>query len=149
MDHGPESPTGTSLLRWIAYERDAAWTAKLAILRATHADDIRHFGACLDEHNRHAEELAALARGAFVPKEPSFVTDDPFVVGAIDNGRDLVDAMERLETGRIARYQARKPAGAEEPATMLNGLLDRHLVDASARLDRLRRLREGRRDRAA
>jgi hypothetical protein len=63
MDRVPESPATTAeLLRWIAYERDAAWTAKLAILRARRREDIAHFGACLREHDRHAGELALLAR---------------------------------------------------------------------------------------
>jgi hypothetical protein len=153
MDHGPESLIRTSLSCWIAYERDAVWTAKLAILRATRADDIRHFGACLDEHNRHAEELTALARVADrsvdVPKDASFLTQDPFIVGAIDSGGDLVGAMERVEAQRIDRYLSRPPATPEQPATMLNGLLDRHLADARERVSRLRELRERRRDRAA
>lgn len=47
---------------WIACERDAVWTAKLAILRARRREDIAHFGACLREHERHAGELELLAR---------------------------------------------------------------------------------------
>lgn len=153
MDHGPESPTSKNFLRWIAYERDAAWSAKLAILRASRCEDIRHFGDCLREHNRHAEELAALARVAIrninFPMEASFVTADPFVVGAIDNGYTLLEAIERLETERIDRYLDRCPVGADQPTSMLNGLLDRHLGDARARRDRLRELRASRRDQAA
>jgi hypothetical protein len=153
MDHVPESSATTDILRWLAYERDAAWAAKLAILRAASCADIRHFGACLHEHNRHAEELGALARAADgrirIPAEPSFITSDPCVVGAIDDGRALLHAMERLEAVRIDRYVGRCRAGADQLASMLHGLLDRHLADARARLDRLRGLREWRHDRAA
>jgi hypothetical protein len=153
MDHGPDSPAKSHIVQWIEYERDAAWTAKLAILRASRCEDIAHFGECLREHERHADELAVLARmadrTAQIPTEPTFVTGDPFVVGAIEGGRALLEAMERLEVVRIERYACRSPAGADQPASMLNGLLDRHLADARARLGRLRRLREWRRDAAA
>jgi len=153
MDHGPESPDVTKILHWIAYERDAAWTAKLAILRASSREDVRHFGACLREHDRHADELTALARatdrGVELPKEACFVTGDPFVVSAIDNGAALVDAREHLEAVRIDRYISRRPTVTDEPLSMLDGLLDRHLADTRARLDRFRGLRGWRRDQAA
>jgi hypothetical protein len=153
MDLGPESLSSTNLLRWVAYERDAAWTARLAILRASRCEEIRHFGDCLREHNRHAEELVALARladrTASVPKEASFITGDPFVVGAIDDACALLDAMERLEAARIDRYVRRCGPYADQPAAMLQGLLTRHLADARSRLARLRGLRQSRRDQAA
>jgi hypothetical protein len=78
MDRVPESSAWAELLRWIAYERDAAWTAKLAILRARRREDIAHFGACLREHDRHADELSQLVRvtdpAVEAPTEPCFVT---------------------------------------------------------------------------
>ena len=153
MDHGPESPTATDLRYWIACERDAEWTAKLAILSAVRCEDVRHFGECLREHNRHANELLALARMVDVhvriPPEPTFVTADPFVVGAIDNGPALLDAMVRLEGARIERYLQRSPTVANQPASRVHGLLDRHLAEARARLGRLRELRESGRNKAA
>jgi hypothetical protein len=152
MGHVPESGTTADLLRWIAYERDAAWTAKLAILRARRIEDVTHFGACLREHDRHADELAKLVRvsrpAVEIPMEPTFVTKEPFVVGAIDNGRALVEAMEGLERVRVDRYDQRHRGGAQ-PATLVDGLLDRHQADACARLASLMRLRETRRDVAA
>jgi hypothetical protein len=150
MDRVPESPaTTTELLRWIAYERDAAWTARLAILRAHRREDIAHFGACLREHDRHTGELALLARladpAAPVPTDPCFVTAEPFVVGAIDDPEALVEAMGRLEAGRIERYGQRPRGGDGDPGSLLDRLLERHLADARARLASLRGLREARR----
>jgi hypothetical protein len=148
MGHVPESPAAAELLQWVAYERDAAWTAKLAILRARRIEDIAHFGACLREHDRHADELAQLARltspGCEAPVEPTFVTKEPFIVGAIDAERALVDAMERLERMRIDRYEQRSRGGVGQPATLADGLLERHQADARARLASLQRLRESR-----
>jgi hypothetical protein len=153
MDRVPESPATAELLGWIAYERDAAWTAKLAILRARRREDIAYFGACLREHDRHADELSLLVRlmdpAAEVPTEPCFVTVEPFVVGAIDDGRALVDAMDRLEALRIERYERRPRAGAGQSGTLLDGLLERHLADTRSRLSTLRRAREARCDVAA
>jgi hypothetical protein len=143
MERVPE-PIAPTLLHWIAYERDAAWTAKLAILRADRLEEIAHFGACLREHERHAEELARLARmidrNAPVPTDPTFVTEEPHLVGAIDDRATLLAAMEHLEAGRIDRYEGQKPVATGEPANMLSGVLERHLADARARLAGLRRL---------
>jgi hypothetical protein len=153
MDHGPSSHTGSDLLRWVAYERDAAAAAKLAILRAAGCESIRHFGACLREHDRHAEELAAWAgaqgRRISPRAEARFVTTEPLAIGDVDSGEALLDAMDRLETVRIDRYLARRAARGGEPASTFDGLLDRHLADAYARLARLRGLCERRHDRAA
>lgn len=153
MDRVPESPATAELLRWIAYERDAAWTAKLAILRARRREDIAHFGACLQEHDRHADELALLTRltdpAAEVPTQPCFVTSEASVVGGIDDGRILLEAMDCLEAVRIDRYEQRRRCGVGEPGTVLDGLLERHLADARSRLASLRGLREARRDVAA
>jgi hypothetical protein len=154
MDRVPESSATAELLRWIAYERDAAWTAKLAILRARRREDIAHFGACLREHDRHAGELALLARltdpAAEVPTEPCFVTAEPSLIGAIDDGGALVEAMDRLEAVRIDRYeQRRRGSDGGEPGSLLDRILERHLADARARLASLRGLREARRAIAA
>jgi hypothetical protein len=141
------------LLLWIEYERDAGWTAKLAILRARRREDVAHFGACLREHDRHADELSLLARlvdpTRELPEEPTFVTREAFVVGAIHDGLALLDAMDRIEADRVARYeQRRRPSGGQPPA-LLDSVLERHLGDARARLTSLRRLRERRREAAA
>ena len=145
MDRGPESSAPTDLVEWIAYERDAAWTAKLAILRAKR-EDIAHFGACLREHERHADELARLARmddrSASIPTEATFVTREPHVVGAIADGYTLLEAMEQLETVRVRRYETRGPVVTADLATMIEGVLERHCADARARLACVRRLRE-------
>jgi hypothetical protein len=152
MDHVPESRAAAEMLRWIAYERDASWTAKLAILRAR-VEHVAYFGECMREHDRHADELSQLARAAGtacdLPAEPTFVTREPSVVGAIDDPSALLDAMVRLESARIERY-AKRPRGAmSQPATLLDGLLERHQADARARPTSLRRLREVRRRAAA
>jgi hypothetical protein len=149
----PEFAVTADLDLWIAYERDAAWTAKLAILRARRREDIAHFGGCLREHDRHATELEMLARLVDPAREatsdPTFVTRDAFVVGAIDDARALLDAMERLEGDRIARYELRRRPAAAAPAALLDGVLDRHLSDARTRLASLRRLRAGHAEAAA
>ncbi len=141
------------LLDWIAYERDAAWTAKLAILRAERLEDIAHFGACLREHDRHADELVRLARAsdrrASVPTDATFVTDEPHLVGSLHGGRALLETMERVEAVRVDRYLARIPLASGESMTMLHGILQRHLADARGRLAALGRLREPRREAAA
>jgi hypothetical protein len=153
MDRVPESPATAELLQWIAYECDAGWTAKLAILRARRCEDIAHFGACLREHDRHAAELVSLARAtdpaAEPPTEPTFITTEPFVVGAIDDGGALVDAMAQLEAVRIDRYGQRRRGSDSTTGRLLDGLLERHLADARARLASLRGLREARRAIAA
>jgi hypothetical protein len=149
MDRVPESFATVEILQWIAYERDAAWTAKLAILRARRREDIAHFGASLREHDRHAGELAMLARltdpAAQVPTDPCFVTEEPFVVGAIDDPATLVEAMDRLEAVRIDRYEQRRRGVDGGPGSLLDRLLERHLADTRARLASLRDLREARR----
>jgi hypothetical protein len=152
MAHVPEPGITAELLCWIAYERDAAWTAKLAILRARRIEDIAHFGACLREHDRHASELAQLVRASSprvaIPVEPTFVTNEPDVIGAIDDGQALIDAMERLERARIERYAEGRP-GLAEGTALLDRLLERHQGDARVRLAALRQLRETRRAVAA
>ena len=139
MDRVPES-TVDELLQWIAYERDAAWAAKLAVLRASGLRDIAHFGVCVREHERHAEELAQLVRAVdrrrAIPTEPVFVTRDPFVVGDLDDGRAVLRAVADLERARIARYEERRRG-----YSVLDALLERHLHDARARLSSLEDLR--------
>jgi hypothetical protein len=107
----------------------------------------------LREHDRHTAELALLARltdsATEVPMEPAFVTAEPFVIGAIDDGGALVEAVDRLERGRIARYEQRRRGSDVEPGSVLDGLLERHLADARARLASLRGLRQARRSIAA
>ncbi len=133
--------TVDELLQWIGYERDAAWAAKLAVLRVGGRDDIAHFGACVCEHERHAEELTQLVRAVDrereIPDEPPFVTRDAFVVGDLDEGGPVLDAMARLEGARIARYELRR-----RDASVLDALLERHLHDARARLAALLKRRE-------
>jgi hypothetical protein len=145
MDRVPEPSRGSELHGWIALERDAAWAAKLAILRAGRAEDIAHFGRCLREHDRHADELGLIARvadpGVELPDGPRFVTPDAFVVGAIEQGDDaLIEAMDRLESMRIDRLEHRR----REPGSTVDGLLERHLADARARIVALRGLRSRR-----
>jgi hypothetical protein len=146
MDRVPESSATIELLAWIACERDAAWAAKLAILRAPRCEDIAHFGSCVREHERHADELALIARvtspGVDLPTGPTFVTRDAFVVGAIEAGDDaLFEAMERLEAMRIDRYAQRRRGDPGVPGTIVDALLERHLADARARTLALRQLR--------
>jgi len=139
MDRVPES-TVDELLQWIAYERDAAWAAKLSVLRVRGFREIAHFGACVREHERHAEELAQLVRAVDrrreIPTEPAFVTRDAFVVGDLDDGRAVLHAMAGLEHARIARYEERRRG-----YSVLDALLERHLHDARARLSSLEELR--------
>jgi hypothetical protein len=131
------------LLRWVAYERDAAWAARLAVLRVGRLEDIAHFGACLREHDRHAEELAQLVRATSprqeIPDGPCFVVRDAFVVGALDGDGDVLSAMKALEEERIARYERRPRGDGGSPRTMLDALLERHLVEARSRRDALER----------
>ena len=96
--------------------------------------------------HRHAQELVQFARTRSpdleAPAEPAFATRDPSVVGSIEAGDDtLFDAMERLEVDRVSRYEARRRPGGDEPWTVLDGLLERHLADALARLVALRQIR--------
>jgi hypothetical protein len=143
MEHVPESFV-EDLVQWIAAERDAAWAAKLAILRMTTREDIALFGAHLREHDRHADELACVVRTAEprrdIPREPSFVTRDALVVGALDRDQAVIEAMRDIEATWIARYE-RRPRLAKkeghEPANIVDALLDRHLADARARLETL------------
>jgi hypothetical protein len=140
MEHVPESFVD-QLVRWIAAERDAAWTAKLAILRMQTREDIALFGAHLREHDRHADELGHLVRMVEpmrdVPREPSFVTRDAFVIGALDRAHAVIEAMRGIEATRIERYEQRPPhsnSGCVATASIVDGVLDRHLADARARL---------------
>ena len=142
MQRVPEQPAPAELLPWIAYERDAAWAAKLAILRLKRVADIAHFGACLREHDRHTDELGQLLRASDprldVRREPFFATRDPHAIGALSNAEAVIDAMVVLEEARIARYESRRPRRDREPHFMLDALLDRHAVDARQRLAWLR-----------
>jgi ferritin-like metal-binding protein YciE len=140
MEHVPESFVD-ELVQWIAAERDAAWAAKLAILRMRTREDIALFGAHLREHDRHAEELAHLVRIAEprreIPREPTFVRRDALVIGALDRDQAVIAAMRDIEATRIARYEERARrarSGRSEPARIADALLDRHLADARARL---------------
>ncbi len=147
MERVPEPHAPSHVLHWIAYEHDAAWTAKLAILRAAHKDDIAHFGACLREHERHAAELARLARmndrHAPLPTDATCVTGEPHVVGAVADGRALLETMDDLEAARVRRYEAHRAHGTHA-SEGLAAVLERHLADARARLEALRRLRGSR-----
>jgi hypothetical protein len=104
-------------------------------------EDIALFGAHLREHDRHADELAQLVRSAEprrdIPREPSFVTRDALVVGALDRDQAVIEAMRDIEATRIARYEQRPRLaknGSHEPASIVDALLDRHLADARGRL---------------
>jgi hypothetical protein len=149
MHRPPESSGNTETLRWLDYEHDAAWTAKLAILGARRREDIAHFGVCLREHDRHAGDLAALVRARNpnfdAPAEPAFLTNDASVVASIHEESALLDAMDRIESARIERYDHRRRG---EDAR-LEALLDVHHADTRVRLAALRRLRDVRRDVAA
>ncbi len=133
------------LLLWIAYERDAAWATKLAILRAKTREDIALLGAHLREHERHADELAQVVRAAeprrTIPDEPSFVTRDAHVIGALDGDEPVLAAMMELEAMRVARGERRAGRATNGHGSMVDALLERHLADARARLAALRRRR--------
>jgi hypothetical protein len=145
VEQGPADGTPDSLtaelLRWIAYENDAVWTAKLAILRLERVEDIAQFGKWLREHERHAAELARVLRAQSprlqAPSEPSFATRDPFAIGALDDGEAVIEAMRGVEAARIARYQSRDGARSapidDRPHRLLDALLDRHALDARVR----------------
>jgi hypothetical protein len=139
MGRVPES-TVEHLLHWIACERDAAWAAKLAVLRTRDFQEIAHFGACVREHERHADELAQLVRAIDryreIPAEPAFVTRDAFVVGDLAEGDGVLQAVAGLERARIARYELRA-----RRYSVLDALLERHLQDARTRLSALDKLR--------
>jgi hypothetical protein len=138
MDRVPEGSL-RELLQWVAYERDAAWAAKLAVLRARDLDEVAYFGACVREHERHAEELTQLVRavdrGREVSSDPPFVTRDALDVGDVDAGHGVLAAVARLEHARVARYEQRTRS-----ASVIDALLERHLQDARARLCALRDL---------
>src|ERR1700722_17029278 len=142
----PEPSAGCAVedvSNWLAFERDAAWTAKLVILRVERLDDIRHFGDCLHDHERHVDELAGLARirGAQL-REPSFVTREAHVIGALVESSSVLAAMGALEIARVARYRSHDATVREEAESALDRLLARHRIDAEARLRWLaRRLR--------
>ncbi len=141
-DPVPES-TIRELLTWIAYARDAAWAAKLAILRMTRGEDIALFGEHLREHDRHATELAQLVRAAeprrTVPDEPQFLVRDALVIGALDRDEAVIAAMVGIEETRIARYEQRGRCPVGAPTSMIDALLERHLADARGRFAALRR----------
>jgi hypothetical protein len=152
MQRVPDSWTnGLSgeISRWIAFERDAAWAAKLAILRLARCDDIERFGACLREHDRHADELGQLLRAtdraSEAPSEPCFVSRDAHAIGAAEDAGDVLDAMRALETERIRRYETRPARVDDEPHRLLDALLERHAVDARSRLTWLEDRRRSRR----
>jgi hypothetical protein len=104
MDRVPEPSAALDLLKWMAYEHYAAWTAKLAILRADRLDDIAHLGHCLGEHERHALELTRLARMAQpdvrIPTDATCVTRERHVVGAIADGSYMHPAASGSPTGQ-------------------------------------------------
>jgi hypothetical protein len=144
MQRVPDSWTnGLSgeISRWIAFERDAAWAAKLAILRLARCDDIERFGACLREHDR----LRATGRASEAPSEPCFVSRDAHAIGAAEDAGDVLDAMRALETERIRRYETRPARVDDEPHRLLDALLERHAVDARSRLTWLEDRRRSRR----
>lgn len=126
------------LLRWIGYERDAAWATKLAILRLDRREDIDRFGAFLVEHDRHSAELAHLLRATDsrceIPEEPPFSTRDPHVIGGLVDPDTVIVATSALEASRIARYDARPRHGDDVPRRMLDAVLERHAAAARLRL---------------
>lgn len=129
-------------LEWIARERDAVWTAKLVVLQVERVDDIGHFGDCLREHQVHAVDWLRWARVRGVrldPSmllEPSFVTREPYIVGALVGAPAVLVAMERIESARLARYLSHTPTGS--PRCGFERLLIEHLTDARSRLEWLR-----------
>ena len=131
-------------LDWLARERDAVWTAKLVILRVEPVDDILHFGQCLREHQTHIVEWArwAESRGARLEPatlfEPSFVTGEPHVVGALAESAAVLAAMETIEAARVAAYLSPDAMGSMREQGSFGRLLARHLVDARTRLDWIR-----------
>jgi hypothetical protein len=133
---------------WLDAERDAAWTAKLVILRVERLDDIDHFGECLREHERHVQDLAdwMLAEGARIDpgvlREPSFATQEPHLIGALADGTAVLAAMEAIETARLVRYP-RRGAAACAARCELDRLLAQHRMDAQVRLVWLRRRLRG------
>jgi hypothetical protein len=133
----PES-LADEIARWIAHERDAAYAAKLAILRLERCEDIAHFGRVLGEHERHADELGGLLRAtrpdARPSREPSFATREAHVIGALRDGERILAEMAKIESTRIARYRDRPRRKDDEPHRMLDAVLERHLGDARARV---------------
>lgn len=121
---------------WVARERDAAWSAKLVILRLTEAGEIAMAGQFLAEHVRHIDELYALSHE--LPSaldEPAFVTREPSLIGAVVQGGPVLDVLERIEKARIAAYESHLAAVPRE----LRQVLGQHCNDARARLHALRR----------
>jgi len=149
MDTAPGSHTETDAAEWLAYEHEAAWCAKLAILRARSLDHIAHFGACLREHERHGKELSRNLPSLRHTGRATFLTQEPHIVGALSGGDELLDAFHDIEASRVARYEARVRAPHGLRSSMLDAILERHLADARARLDALRSIREPRRSVAA
>jgi hypothetical protein len=130
---------------WLDRERDAAWTAKLAVLRVERIADIVHLGDCLRDHQRHIAELAVVARASGCSLdsgsllEPSFATREPHVVGALLESDAVLAALESIEAARVARYLSRGPVATTGAPSVLDRALERHLSDAQARLQWLRR----------
>jgi hypothetical protein len=146
MNHVPERLSlgerslADELLRWIDYETDAAYAAKLAILRLRDASDIAIAGVWLRDHVRHADELAQLVR-ALAPErvvalEPSLSTRDAFVIGALsDADADAVlEALRAIDRARAARYATRPRICEADGALLVDALLVRHAHDAAARI---------------
>jgi hypothetical protein len=135
------------LRRWIAFENDAVWAAKLAILRLERLEDIAQVGRWLREHERHAEDLARVLRTIGprlqAPSEPSFVTRDAHEIGALDDDEAVLEALMGLEAARISRYESRHEAQTsridDRTHRLLDALLDRHALDAWVRLTWLKR----------
>jgi hypothetical protein len=150
-DDEPDSQrTLDEALNWLARERDAVWTAKLVIRRVEPVDDILHFGQCLREHETHVVEWAHWAEsgGARLERatllEPSFVTGEPHVIGALAESAAVLAAMETIEAARVAAYLSLDAMVSMREQGSFGRLLARHLVDARARLDWIRRrLRSG------
>jgi hypothetical protein len=149
-DDEPDSQrTLDEALNWLARERDAVWTTKLVILRLEPVDDILHFGQCLREHETHVVEWAqwAESRGARLEPttllEPSFVTGEPHIVGALAESAAVLAAMETIEDARVAAYLAPDAMVSMHAQGSFGRILARHLVDARTRLDWIRRRLRG------
>ncbi|MCL2448579.1 MAG: hypothetical protein FWD17_06515 [Polyangiaceae bacterium] len=131
---------------WLDRERDAVWATKLLIIRVDALGDIRHFGDCLAQHERHVGELARWIgeRGVTLDPvalcEPSFATPEPHTIGALCTSAAALYAMEALELARLARYRV-QPRRPRQPA--LGQLLEAHAGDARDRLAWLRRRLRG------
>ncbi len=134
--------------RWIGYERDAGWTARLAVLRLEQRDDIARLGSHVCEHDRHAEELGQLLQAADprwpVAREPPFLTGEAHVIGALARPDAVLDALAAIEGERVARYERERSRGKDGLRRLLDALLERHELDACKRLAWLTARRRGR-----